>query len=219
MIICCGVDLPLLTLLGFSESWIWISVSFLRLGKFSAIISSNFLPPFLSLLPLGSLEYECSRVLFDGVTEFHKSTLVLRNPFFFFLFSLLTFCYFIFCVNNLFLCFFHPVVHCIPPVSNLIYWQLFYLSAILSYLCHIGLREAFDCHLKSTQHPYECSSKFSFRFYQTSLLLFFLFWPWPYFVLSLGINSSVFAFLSESPPSSPLLEKASCFLLLKATAS
>ena len=87
MIICLRVYLLLWILWAvLCASWIWISVSFPRLGKFSAIISSNkFSAPFSLSFFWDS--YNTNAIMFDGVTEFSKSILVLYNPFHSLLFS------------------------------------------------------------------------------------------------------------------------------------
>ena len=63
-----------------------MSVSFYRLGKFSAVISSNmFSAPFPFFLPLGRLNVNVS--ILDVVSEALKPSLFV-NFFFFFLFRL-----------------------------------------------------------------------------------------------------------------------------------
>ena len=57
---CLDVVLFVFILFGtLSASWTWISVSFPKLGKFSAIMSSNMFSVFFSLLLLGPLQCEC----------------------------------------------------------------------------------------------------------------------------------------------------------------
>ena len=79
--ICLCVGLLLLILVGvLCASWIWMSVSFPKLGKFSDIISSNKSPPLFSLFFWES--YDTNVIIFDGVTEFPKSIFVLHNSLF-----------------------------------------------------------------------------------------------------------------------------------------
>ena len=66
--ICCGADLFLLILKGvLCASWVWMPISFPRLGKFSAIVCSNKPSvPFCLLLLLTSCDMNI--VLFHGIT-------------------------------------------------------------------------------------------------------------------------------------------------------
>jgi len=99
-------------------SWIWMSVSLPRLGKFLAIISSDkIFCPLFSLFFWDS--YNRNVIMLDVVAEVPKSILVLHNSF-----SLL-FTFIIFplvcSVINSFLCFFQSPFHYMKPVFNLIY--------------------------------------------------------------------------------------------------
>lgn len=82
--------------------------------------------------------------MFDGVTEFLKSFLVLYNSSFSFLFSFIAFLYFVFSDINLFLYVFQPAVHCIKHVSNLTYCTLHLRFFYNSFIYVVGVSLMFS---------------------------------------------------------------------------
>ena len=82
--------------------WAWRSVSFYRLGKFSAVISSNmFSAPFPFFLPLGRLNVNVS--ILDVVSEALKPSLFVN--FFFFFFCCSDWVILLFCLSDVYLFF------------------------------------------------------------------------------------------------------------------
>ena len=83
-------------------SWAWMSVSFYRFGKFSAVISSNmFSAPFPFSLPLGHFNVNVS--ILDVVSEALKPSLFVKFSFFFFFFAV-QIGWFYYSVSQMFIC-------------------------------------------------------------------------------------------------------------------
>ena len=127
---CLGVFLFWFILCGtFWSSWTWLTFSFIKLGKFSAIISSNVFSGPFSLLCLSGTPYNVNVGVFNVAPEVSQTVLISFHLVFFILFCGNNFHHSLFQLTYLLFCLIYPAIDS--------FRYIFYFSYCILHLCSL----------------------------------------------------------------------------------